>query len=75
MRLRLAPLLLLAAPLVAAFSSRARRRDFRALTDGQIAAVATLPPAEWDAVDSGHLAHLLVPRVCEWRGDLALSCV
>ncbi|TXT10919.1 hypothetical protein VHUM_01670 [Vanrija humicola] len=65
MRHALLLLLLLAAPLVAALGPRARRRDFRALSDAQMAAVATLPPAEWDAVDSGHLAHLLVPRVSD----------
>ncbi|KAL1410373.1 hypothetical protein Q8F55_004381 [Vanrija albida] len=65
MRLALVLLALLAllAPLVSAFASRARRRDFRALSESQMGALATLDPPEWDAVDSGHLAHLLVPRV------------
>lgn len=43
----------------------AERRDFRLLTDAETEAIVKLDPPEWPAVDAGHMAHLLVPRVCE----------
>jgi hypothetical protein len=72
--LALAPLTLLVWVLVAEAGvveahGQRERRDFRALSDDQVNAIAALDPPEWDSVDSGHLAKLLVPRVCELQLD------
>lgn len=56
---------MLAAWLLLLGAALAERRDFRLLTDAETEAIVKLDPPEWPAVDAGHMAHLLVPRVCE----------
>lgn len=43
----------------------AEKRDFRLLTVVEVEAIVKLDPPEWQAVDAGHMEHLLVPRVCK----------
>lgn len=58
---------LLVLAVVCVLPARARTlepRELRPLSDSQIRGLAALDPPLWDAVDSGHMEHLLVERVC-----------
>lgn len=65
MRRGLQPWAMLAALLLLVVPILAQKRDFRQLTDVEVAAIVKLDPPEWPAVDAGHMEHLLVPRICE----------
>lgn len=55
--------------------AKENRRDFQKLDGEALDRLASLPPAQWESVDEGHLQRMLIPRAGGWAPSFSSNMI